>query len=239
MNAKLEEQVKVDVGVTPTSLATTNKTGAFYAMANWARALFVVEAAAIADGQTVVAQVLQAKDGDGGSEKVITNAAATITSPTKATEVTVTATTVVDGNLITVNGQIFTCDDSSPDSALGQFDSGANDTDAMANLAVVVNLLLPKVKATSASTVLTLRARDPGEETISISDETGTMVPAVIKALAYIEVEHRFLDHDNGFDHVAIKLTTDDTIVAGATLIRGNGRFDPTQYVAASKSDVS
>lgn len=239
MNAKLEEQVKVDVGVTPTSLASTSKTGAFYAMAQWARALFVVEVAAVADTKTIVAQVRQATDGDGTDPKDITNAAVTITSPTKASEVTVTATTIIDEDLITINGTVFTCEDTTPDAALGQFDSGATDTDAIANLAAVVNSLLPKVKATASTNVLTLRARAPGEQTITITDAESTMVPAVVKALAYIEVEHRFLDHNNGFDHVAIKLTTDATIVAGATLVRGHGRFSPEQFVAASKSDVS
>jgi len=240
---KLEESVKVDVALKPVSLASGTSTGAYFPMKKWGRAIFVVTAAAMAKAKTVAAQVMQATDALGTGAKVITNALATIVSPTKATEVTVTATTVVDGNVITIASlkrtQIFTCEDTTPDASAGEFASGADDTAAMANLATVINLLMPELRAVGAVNVLTLTSREPGEQVISVSAETGTMVPAVVEAVAYVEVEEGFLDHENDFDHVAIKVTTDATIVVGADCVRGEGKFSPTQAVAAAKSDVS
>lgn len=236
---KLFEAAKIDVAVEPISLASTAKTGPFYNAAELRQLLFAFQAAAMADGKTVVAQVLQATDRDGTASKDITNAVATITATAAMTEATVTASTVVDGDAITIGGVVFTAEDTTPDADLGEYDTGADDTAAMANLAVVVNKLLPKVKATSAAAVLTLVASEPGEETITITDDAGTLTPAGLKANGFVEIKPDFLDHENGFTHVALKLTTDATIVVGATLVRSSARTGVVQKVAASKADVS
>ncbi len=231
---KLNEGAKVDVGLEPISLATTTKTGPYYSAASLRQLMFAIAAAAMVKGKTVVAQVLQATDRDGTGSKDVAGALATITSPTAMTEMTVTADTVLDGEAITLNGVVFTAEDTTPDADLGQYDTGANDTEAMANLAVVVNKLLPKVKATSAAAVLTLVSREPGEETITAADDAATLTPAGLKANGFVEVEPNALDINNGFTHVAIKITTDDTIVVESTLIRASARTGVVQKVAAS-----
>ncbi len=245
-HGKIVEHSKIDVGVAPTSLATTSKTGPYYSLAKYAKAAFLFTVAAMADGKTVVAQVMQATSAAAGSAKVITGALATITAPLLASKLLITTTTVVDGNLITItstkNGiatvQIFTCEDTTPVAADGEFASGANDTAAMVNLAAVVNALLPDLLAVPSTNTLTLTARKPGECVVSTSDENATMVPSIVEATGYVEVDGVMLDDDNDFNHVALKLTTDATIVAGAELVREGERYSPKQNVAAALSSL-
>lgn len=236
---KISDKVKLDTALSPRSLASTNATGQYHPMKDYERAAFVFSAKDMADAKTVVAQVYQATDAEGTSAKVITNAAATITCPAGVTSATVTATAVTDGDVITINDQVFTCEDTDPDIDEGQFDSGADDTAAMANLATAINHLLPDLYATSSLGVLTVKARERGEATVTIADATGTMVPAALEAIGYIEIEPSFLDLDGGFTHVALKLTTNATIVVAADLLRQGGRYSPVQQVGASKEDVS
>lgn len=238
-HGKISDEVKVDAALSPRSLATTNATGEYFSLEEYSRAMFLTEAHEIADTKTVVSQVMQAQDAAGTGAKALTNAAATITAPTKATAAKITCVSVLDTEAITINGQTFTCETTDPDAAAGEFDAGGSDGATATNLAAVINSLLPKVKAEVNSNVVTLTSREPGEETITIADAAATMTPAVLRAQSYIEVEPSFLDLANGFTHVAIKVTTDATIVAGATLLRAPGRFSPVQAVAASKEDVS
>ena len=241
---KIVEHEKVDVAVAPTSLATTSKTGPYFSMAKYTKAAFLFTVAAIADGKTVIAQVMQASDAIATGAKTIAGALATITAPLLASKILITTTTVVDEDNITItstkNGiatsQIFSCEDTTPDADEGEFASGANDTAAMVNLAAVINSLLPDLLAVPSTNTITITARKPGEVVISTSAEASTMVPSIVEAVGYVEIDDTWLDDDNDFDHVALKLTTDATIVAGATLVRGGARYSPGQNVAAGLS---
>ena len=245
-HGKFVEHNKVDLGMAPTSLASTAKTGPYYSMANYTKAAFLVMVAAIADTKTVIAQVLQASDAAATGAKVITGAVATITSPLLASKILITTTTVIDTNVITVtttrNGiasvQIFTCEDTTPVAADGEFASGANDTAAMVNLAAVINSLLPDCLAVPSTNTITITSRDPGRVVIGITAATGTMVPSIVECAAYVEIEDTWLDDDNDFDHVAIRVTTDATIVCSSTLVRAGGRYSPDQAVAAGLSSL-
>jgi hypothetical protein len=55
-----------------------------------------------------------------------------------------------------------------------------------------------------------------------------------LRACAYIELDALTLEAD--FTHIATKLTTSDTIIAGAILLRGGNRQAITQAVGASAS---
>lgn len=239
-SGKLFDKVKVDNGLLPKSLASTNDTGEFHPMADHERAAFLCQVAAMAAGNTAAFQVRQATDGAGAGAKDVTNALATITANSGVAAATVTATTVVNNNTIIINGVTFTAKTSGAVQANGEFNLGASDTDAMANLAATINALLPKLRATSSTNVLTVVARDPGEEKITFGAMSGTLVAATLRAAALVEIERSFLDHKNGFNYVAIKCTTSGTVVCSAGLIRGGpSRYSPVQKLAASKTDVS
>lgn len=238
-NSKLSEKVKVDQALTPTSLASTAGIGAYFGMSKYTHALFVFVMAAAADGKTVIAQILQATDRDGTGAKVITNAAATIIACDGDDASTLTFDTILDGEGFTINGIDFVAEDTAPDADAGEFDTGATDTTAAANAVVVINQLLPALKATSAVAVITLEVREPGEAVILIEDTAATVTEAALRAIGFVEVQVDYLDIANDFDHVALRLTTDATIIVAGTLSRSGARFGPGQNVSASKTDVS
>jgi hypothetical protein len=244
-SGKISEHIKVDVGVEPVSLASTNDTGAYHSMMGWKRACFVFAAAAMAATKTVVAQVMKATDGIATGATALTSAAATITACVKATKALLTGNTIADEDTVvtvsvlkdgaSVSSVIYSCEDTDPDIDAGEFGSGANDTAACVELAAAINHLQGDyLKATASTTTVILAVKEPGEYTISLSDAHATIVPSTLEAIGYVEVDAAQLGA--GYTHVALKLTTDATIVVGATLVReglGGGRSATTQQVAA------
>ena len=230
---RIDEELKIDVGLKPTSLATTNLTSEYYSLRGYDKALFACNIGAMAAGNTVALQAYQAADGLGTSAAVITNATCTVTANTGVAAVTITGDTVADTNTVTINGVVFTAKASSPDNDAGEFLIGATDTTAMAAFAAVVNDLLPDLYATSNAAVMTVVARDPGAAKITLTAITATrFVGATLRAAAYVEVNAGMLT--SGMTHVAIKATTSGTVVVGAPILRGKGDYSPVQYVAAS-----
>lgn len=240
----ISEHVKNDVGILPKSLASTSETGAYFSLADYTKALFTYFAAAMANGDTVVAQVMEAKDAAGTDAQALTGATATITATTKATKALLTGNTIADGTtVVTVtavdedgntDAVTYTCQDTNPDQSAGEFASGANDTEACANLANAINALQgDRLLATASSDTVILTSKEPGKHTITLSDAHSTIVPSVLEAQGFVEVDH--MDLSDGYSHVALKLTTDATIVVGAACTRTGGRFGHKQAVAASK----
>lgn len=229
MTSKLNEMLKVDLAVDPQSLASSNDTGAYHSLAGYKRALFYFNAAAIADGQTVVAQIMEAQDNIGTGAAALTGATATITSPAKLTKGLFTASTIVDTDHVvvqifdetgtSVSSQTYTAEDTTPDATAGEFATGADDDAAMVNLAVVVNSLQGTyLQAVAGTSICTLNVREPGKYTMTLTGHTTTVVASALEAAGYVEVDAAQLS--SGFSHVACKLTTDATIVVGATLLR-------------------
>lgn len=237
-SGKLTEHVKIDVAMEPISIASGNNTGAYHSMKGMKRAVFAFFAAAMADTKTVVAQVFEAKTAAAGSAQALTSAAATITSPAAMTKGLLTASTIVTtDSVVTINGTVFTCEDTTPDEDAGEFASGANDTAACVNLAAVINHLLgTTILATASTTTVILTSLEPGVTAITITAAHATIVPSALEVMGYVEIDAAQLTAL--YSHVALKLTTDATIVVGATLLRngeGGGKAKPTQVVAASK----
>lgn len=94
---------------------------------------------------------------------------------------TLTGTSVVATNTVTINGVVFTAIASG---ATGnQFNIGANDTETMANLAAAINasvssLITGLVTASSLTTVCTVSAANPGVlgNAVTIASGQGTIV---------------------------------------------------------------
>lgn len=239
---KVSDTLKIDVGLAPVSLASTNATSEYYPMANYRRALFLVNAAAMATGKTVVGQVYQASDASGTGAKVVTNAAVTITANTNVAAATVTLATMLAGSTVVINGLTFTAHATTTTKSARQFSIAGNDTADGDELVSCINDAtygVPGVTASNNAGVVTLVATEPGEKAITVVGTAVTGVAATLRACAFVEVEAADMDSANGFDHLAIKVTTDATIVVGANLVRGAERYTPTQYVAASKTDVA
>ena len=237
---KLSDNLKVDVGVVATSIASTNVTGAYYRMDNFRKALFCINAAVMAAGKTVVGQVYQATNAAAGSAKVITKATATITANSKAKSVLLTTRSCVATDSIIINGLTFTAGTSEV-LASRQWKGDGNDAADATSLCNCINDAtygVPGVLATLATDTVVLTAIEPGDASITIGTIVGgTITPSTLRADGFIEVDVSDLDLANGFNHVALNLAVAAaTIVAGSTLIRGDERYTPTQYVGASES---
>ena len=237
---KLSDNLKIDVGVTPTSIASTNVTSAYYRMDNFRKALFCVDIAVIAASKTVVAQVYQATDAAAGSAKVITKATATFTANIKAKSVLLTTRSCIATDSIIINGLTFTGDTSTV-LATRHWKADGNDAADATALCACINDAdngVPGVLATLSTDTVILTATEPGDQYITIGTIVGgTIAPSTLRADAFIEVDASDLDTANGFDHVALNLAVAAaTVICSATLIRGDERYTPTQYVGASES---
>ena len=243
MKERLSEIQKIDVGIQAQSLNGT-VTGRYYHMKGYGKAAGILSAGAIAATKTAKVELLQAKDVDGTDSKGIPTTAAqaataTITANALVTKATITLATFLAGGTITINGLVFTAHATTTTKANREFSISGNDTADAVELASCINdptYGVPGVKATPNAAVVTLEATEPGETVITVSSnpDDGTCVKATVEAQAFVEIDTRQLDKNNGFNHVAVKVTTDAAIVVGAVLLRGGARYTPDQKVGAS-----
>lgn len=236
---KLSDNLKIDIGVVASSIASTYVTGAYYRMDNFRKALFTINAAVMAATKTVVAQVYQATNAAAGSAKVITKATCTITANSKAKGVTLTPRSATSGDSVIINGLTFTGASATTLANREWIATGNDAADATALCACINDATygVPGVLATLSTDVVILTATEPGDASITIGTIVGgTITASTNRADGFIEIDASDLDTANGFNHVALRLTTDATIVCGSSLIRGGERYTPTQYVGASEA---
>lgn len=238
----LSEASKIDIALTSANLNAAG-TGTYYKMDKYGKALFIAEIGAMAAAATSVLQVMQAQNAAGTGAKVITNNAATITANANVAAAILTSAVVhVAGDTYTINGLTFTAA-AADVPGTRTYAIGANATASTANLAAKINnpaIGVPGVTASAAVGVLTLTAAEPGGAAITIAAGGGAVgVPSTLRAIGYIECDASFLDDANDFTHVAIRVTNSAAMQTGAVILRGQGRFTPTQYVAASKVNVA
>ena len=239
MTSMLSEELKIDTGLIPTAALNGAATGPYYSLADYGKALFIAEIGAMAATVTCALQAVQAKDGDGTDWKDITDLTATITANAGVDVATLTLAAVQVGDVVTVNGITFKAA-TAADLKDNVFDqSGDNDADA-ASLAAAINHAngVPGVTAEASGAVVTLTPTEPGVATITIADPSGTITPATVRAIGYLEVDASMLDAEDGFTHVALKVTTSAAAPTAAVLVRGRGRYSPVQAVAASDTKV-
>ena len=238
MGNKLYEGMKIDVGLPPTSLATTNATGQYYSLADYRKAIAVLQVAAMAAGNTAKIEVFEATNALAGSAALLAGATATITANTNVSAVTLTLATVLNTHTIVINGLTFTAHTDTTVLASRQFAINGDDTADAVALASCINdptYGVPGILATPAVAVITLTSTVPGATLITAAQGVGaTITVATLRAQAYVELDALTLS--DGFTHIATKVTTVGTIIAGATLLRGGQRKEITQKVGASAS---
>jgi len=93
--------------------------------------------------------------------------------------------------------------------------------------------------AENTATIEILQAKDAagtGAKAITGASAAITATGTLASGCAFVEVDVSSLDLANGFEYIAIKVTTNATLNAAAILVRGDGRFEPVQDVNASAS---
>jgi len=243
MNHLLSEVLKIDTAFVPTNALNGANTGPYYSLADWRKALFVVEIGAMAAAATCALQAMQATDAAGGGPaKVITGLTDTITANTDAEIVTLTLNAVQVADTVTINGIVFTAA-AAADLPNRVFDQSGADADDAASLAAAINHATAGVPGIVATTpgggVVRLEAAVPGQATVTITAPAATITPATVRAIGYLEVDAAMLDSANGFDHVALRITNSAGMITSALLLRGHGRYQPAeQHVAAADAAV-
>lgn len=232
-NQKIAQSIKTDIAQEPVSLASTVAVGEFYSGADFRKHAYHVIAGAMAAAETVVAQVRKATDALGTGPADLALAVATITGNTNVQEILLNFGTIIDTDAVTINGQLYTAEDTTPVAASGEFATGADDDAAMVNLAAVIALLQPELLLvpTGSGGTGTLTSKEPGEQTVTAVAADATIVVTTVKAGAIIEFDSNDLEAGSASHH-AIELTTVGTIIAGAVLERGQGTYNPTQKLA-------
>lgn len=234
---KMYEDFKIDIGLPPTSLATTNATGAYFSLAEFRRAIGILQIANMVAGGSAKLEIFQATNAAAGSAKLITGATATIAANTNVTSLTIALNNMLNTQTITINGLVFTAHTDTTVLASRQFSIAGDDAADGTLLASCINDPVygcPGLTATGTST-LTLVSTDPGAVAITASSAAGSVTLATVRGQAYVEVDALTLE--SGFDHIACKVTTGAaTVICGAVLLRGGSRQAISHAVGASAS---
>ena len=233
---RLYEELKLDVGLTPQSLASASKTGSYFNMKEFRTALAILNVGNITAGGTVALQIMEAKTERAGSAQALTGKLATILANIKVKSLTVTCVGgVVDDTLvITVGGVAYTfTGKAATDTAAQEWKADGDDTaDAAAIVACVNVTLAGKVWAENTLGVVTLIAED-GYYIEAIAETGAFTTFATTAAVAYVWVDGH--DLTDLYSFIAAKVTTaSNTGICGAVLIRGKSRKEITQKVGAN-----
>lgn len=230
------ESLKIDMGLVPQSLASTNATGKYFNMKEFRSALAVLTAGNISAGGSAALQIMEAKTERAGSAQALTGKLATIAANVKVKSLTITCVGgVVDDTLvITVDGTAYTfTGKAATDTAAQEWKADGDDTSDAAAIVSCVNVTLAgKIWASNAAGVVTLIAED-GYYIEAIA-ETGSFTTfATTEAVGYVWLDG--LDLTDDFTWIACKVTTaSNTGICGVTLLRGKSRKAITQRVGAS-----
>jgi len=235
------EKVKIANAMLPVSVNGASTTHKFFSMAGFYRVAFHVVgvAASIADAVTMILQTMQATDSAGTVSKVITNNAATATVPVKVIAANVTLLNAAVGSVITINGLTFTGAAATTVASREFKADGADGADVTALVACINDATygVPGVTAADgAGDSIDLTVDEPGETTITISDESAVFTPIATALEAIVEVDASNLDIAGGFDHIGCLVTTSAAITCSTTAIF-DPRYSPGQQVAAEKYD--
>jgi len=233
---RIYEDIKMDMGLVPQELASTNATGKYFNMKEFRSALAVLTVNGITAGGSAALQIMEAKNERAGSAQELTSQVATIAANVKAQALTITCVGgVVDDTLaITVDGITYTFTGKTvTDTAAQEWKADGDDTSDAAAIVECVNVTLAgKIWASNAAGVITLVA-DDGYYIDSVA-ETGSFTTFLTtEAVGYVWLDALDLTADYGW--IACKVTTaSNTGICGVTLLRGKSRKEITQKVGAS-----
>ncbi len=241
---KSYENLQIDIGLEPQSLASTNATGPYYDMAEYRECLAVTNIGNITAGGTVACQIRQAATSTGGSAADLTSRVATVAANVKVKAQTVTCTTGTTGDIIawTIDGTTYTYTAADGGSSTGgEFSTTGSTTVTATNILAciddsVLGFDTDKAFATSDAAIVTVQAKD-GYYLDSIAETGDFTTIATTKANSYVWFGGEELT--TGLPFIATKVTTaSNTGICSTVLIRGKkkGAIDEkvgAQYPAA------
>lgn len=240
MNKRLVEDVKFMTSALPQAFtgATATVNGRGVKLDNARKAAFRYQIGDVASTDTdYTLSVLEATDAGVTGARNIGNAAATPTVTLErvadgciadANIVELTLVTPANEDVVTINGVTFTAHTDTTDLDLNQFAIDGTDEEDAEQLVLCINNALPNLIATNTAGAVTIQSRNPGQETITVTDinDISNIVPVTIEVTGIIEVDASALS--DGYDHVFPRAVTSGTSAAATlhiTAITGNDRY--------------
>jgi PKD repeat protein len=230
------EDLKVDIGLLPQSIASTNVTGKYYSMKEYREALAILTVGNITAAGTAALQIMEAKTEAAGSAQALTSRVATIAANVKVASLSITCVggEADDKLIITVGGVAYTfTGKAAEDLDAQEWDASGDDTADATSIKNCVNATLAgKITATSNLGVVTLVA-DDGYYIESISETGAFTTFATLSAQGYVWLDSMDLTALYGW--ISCKVTTaGNTGICNAVLIRGKSKGAITQRMGAN-----
>ncbi len=232
------EDLKVNIGLLPQSIASTNVTGKYYNMAEYREALAILTVGNITAGGTAAIQIMEATTEAAGSAQALTNYVATIAANVQVASMSITFAGGTTGDTLTivVNGVSKTYTGAgSADIPNGVWADGGDDDADTASILLCINHAtngVVGVTATAAASVITLVA-DDGYYIDSVAESGAFTTFATVSAQAYVWLDSMALTDTYGW--IACKVTTgSNTGICNAVLVRGKSKGAITQRMGAN-----
>ena len=230
---RLMEEWKIDTAVGADNYSITNTTGPYFNMEQFNEAHFTLSVGALAATKKAKIEIYQAKDAAGTDAEIVKDVAgdnivAEVTANEKVQSVTIALAATGALDTVTINGVTYTRDTKSV--ANKKFTTAAD-------LKECIDEHQPELKATVATTNVTVEYADTGMGTVTVSREDvgGTITLSTNSAIVLASMMREYMKSNDGFTHLAAKITTDGVSKMAVQLYRGNtARYAPIQASGAS-----
>lgn len=207
MARRMFEKYRIAVPMVPTSISNTNVTGTYVDVRRLWRMTAVLAVGAMAVSKTIKLELMQAKNEAGGSAEAITTYTATLTANTKVKKATVALASVGAGDTVTVTTYQGTTQIDTATFTKGDADSGLGFTNAAGLEAAIIANITGATAADSTTNVI-VTALDGYTVTVASTDVGGTITVATNEGIVAIEIPEDAIDFDEGFTHIAPKVTS-------------------------------
>lgn len=210
MANRMFEGLRYAVPMAPTSITNSNATGTYVDVRRLYRLTAILGCGAMAALKTTKLELMQAKDAAATSAEAIATYTATITANTKVKQATVALASVGTGDTVTV-----TTYQGATQIDTATYTKGSSDTTAIftnaAGLEAAIIATITGATAADNSTNVIVTALDGYTVTVTSTDVGGAITVATNQATVAIEIPESAIDFDEGFTHIAPKVTSTAT----------------------------
>ena len=230
---RIMEQFKIDTVVVPQALNDTNSISYYYDMDEFTEAQINLSVGVMAATKKAKIEVYQAKDADGTGSEIVKDAdgndlKAEIVANTKVKEAKIALASVGALDTVTINGVTYTKDTTSVENK--KFNDAAG-------LVLCIAHHQPELIANAVTTDVFVKSAIRGAGTVTVvgANVGGTVTVSTVSADALFSMLREYMKSNDGFSHIAVKVTTDADTVVCAQMLRGNvARYSAIQAVGAS-----
>jgi hypothetical protein len=218
-------------GLVPQSLASTNATGQYYLIQGIDRVAAYLVTGAMATGNTVKVELLQATSYAGGSAKVLASGSNyTITANTSIMgKCLLTYGTPTGGDNLVINTLTYSYN-ATPDVTQRRFSTAANLITAINDPTYGVPGVIAVANGGNVDIISNGAA-------VSVTGSTN-ITASTTQAMAIVDCPTTLLDSANSFAYVAVKVTTTGTILVATETFFYSPKIVPSLYGSAQAQTI-